>query len=60
METKKKWSKLKRILGVDHCHITGKVRGLLCMKCNSAIGFFNDDINLLQLAIKYLKEGENK
>ena len=39
---------------VDHCHITGKVRGLLCSKCNKAIGLFKDKIELLQKAINYL------
>lgn len=41
---------------VDHNHITGKVRGLLCTKCNSSIGYLNDDIKLLKEAIKYLKK----
>lgn len=42
-------------LFVDHNHQTGKIRGLLCMHCNHAIGKFNDDINLLQRAIEYLE-----
>ena len=43
-------------LAVDHCHITGKVRKLLCINCNSAIGKLQDDIEILQKAISYLKE----
>lgn len=43
-------------LAIDHCHKTGKIRSLLCLKCNSALGKFNDSIDLLQEAINYLKE----
>ena len=43
-------------LFVDHCHETGKVRGLLCTKCNSGIGMFKDNIEYLISAISYLKE----
>lgn len=39
---------------IDHCHATGKVRGLLCMSCNSALGMFRDSIPALQKAIEYL------
>ena len=40
---------------IDHNHKTGKIRGILCNKCNTGLGMFNDDINLLQKAIKYLQ-----
>jgi len=52
----------KQYLCVDHCHTTGKVRGLLCDKCNMGLGLFQDNIELLQNSITYLlnniKNGE--
>lgn len=45
-----------RNLAVDHCHITGIVRGLLCSAHNRGIGYFNDNIEYLENAIKYLKK----
>lgn len=51
-------SKLNRSLYIDHCHTTGKIRGLLCSKCNSGIGFFSDSIKKLENAINYLKDNK--
>lgn len=41
-------------LHVDHCHDTGKVRGLLCHGCNVSIGHFKHDVDILASAIRYL------
>ena len=41
---------------VDHCHDTGKVRGLLCRKCNVGIGMLKDDPKIVQRAAAYLLE----
>ncbi len=43
-------------LHIDHCHSTGKVRGLLCRRCNMGLGHFKDSVSNLMNAIKYLKE----
>ena len=45
----------KRPLGVDHCHATGKIRGLLCNCCNTAIGSCQDDPEVLRSAAAYLE-----
>lgn len=39
---------------VDHSHLSGKVRGLLCTKCNILLGMANDNIEILKSAIRYL------
>jgi len=41
-------------LAVDHCHKTGKVRGLLCQSCNGMLGLAKDNIEVLAEAIEYL------
>ena len=45
-----KWEKLC----VDHCHTTGKVRKLLCHKCNTALGLVGDNTQILHKMINYL------
>jgi len=43
-------------LSVDHCHKTGKVRGLLCSSCNTSLGRFNDDTKIMLKAISYIEK----
>lgn len=43
---------------VDHCHTTGKVRGLLCSHCNKGLGFFKDSVLSLFRAVQYLTRGK--
>lgn len=54
-------SELEKTLHVDHDHKTGKVRGLLCQRCNQALGYFyvdNKGTELLTSAINFLKNNE--
>lgn len=44
-----------KALAVDHCHKTGKVRGLLCFDCNTALGKFNEDVEIIASACEYLE-----
>lgn len=44
------------VMALDHCHETGKIRSILCNACNKGLGMFNDDISLLENALKYIKE----
>ncbi len=47
-------------LAVDHCHATGRVRGLLCHRCNSAIGMMRESAELMRRAADYLNKGDSK
>lgn len=47
-------NKKPRRLSIDHCHVSGKVRGLLCHSCNTAIGKLKDDLELFKKAMDYI------
>jgi Recombination endonuclease VII len=40
---------------IDHCHSTGMLRSLLCVACNSALGLFRDDADIVLAAVAYLE-----
>lgn len=40
---------------IDHCHISGKFRGILCVTCNTGLGKFGDSVERIQKAIRYLQ-----
>jgi hypothetical protein len=44
------------LLAVDHDHVTGKVRGLLCTRCNLGIGYFRDNPTIVNAAVAYLEK----
>lgn len=44
----------ERRLSIEHDHVTGKFRGITCDSCNKGLGFFKDDVKLLEAAINYL------
>jgi hypothetical protein len=50
---------LGRKLDVDHCHDSGKVRGVLCNPCNTVLGHARDNVAILEAATAYLKENAN-
>ena len=50
------WKEGNEKLCIDHCHTTGKIRGVLCKHCNHVLGHAKDSSVILENAIKYLKE----
>ena len=42
-------------LTIDHCHASNKIRGILCNKCNAALGMVNDSLEILKAMIAYLE-----
>ena len=51
---------LKKKFNVDHCHKNKYVRGLLCYSCNTALGKFKDDVDIIYSAFNYIVKSENK
>lgn len=49
------YSKRYKAFCVDHCHTSGRIRGLLCHNCNRGLGMFRDDPTALQRAIEWTK-----
>ena len=45
-----------RRLHIDHDHLTGTIRGLLCLRCNFALGHLRDNIDLIKSAAVYLEK----
>ncbi len=44
-----------RVTHVDHCHITRKIRKLLCSRCNQALGLLREDVSIIKSALDYLE-----
>ena len=53
---KKRTKNIVPMLHVDHNHVTGKIRGLLCSECNTALGMLREDPKRIKALLKYLKD----
>jgi hypothetical protein len=47
-----------RKLGVDHCHVSNKIRGLLCIPCNAALGSFGENASVIRRAAEYVESAK--
>lgn len=56
-ESGRKGKKIR--LAVDHCHTTGRIRGLLCHRCNVLLGLAKDDLGILKSAAGYLEGADH-
>ena len=45
---------------IDHCHATEKIRGVLCHKCNTALGLVGDNVQVLSKLIRYLEQSKQQ
>lgn len=55
---KNKSAECGNIAYIDHCHVSKRIRGILCLNCNSGLGQFKDSVENLESAIEYLKESK--
>ncbi|SRR6266566_63035 len=53
---RKKRSENAPLLQVDHCHTTGRIRGLLCSACNQALGLLEEDPRRIKALLRYVEE----
>lgn len=49
------WKGSQRCFCIDHDHLSGKIRGILCSHCNMALGHFKDSIQNLREAVAYME-----